>query len=313
MKTTRLIAVLTGLATIGIVAADASAMYHATLGRFLQRDPGVGAGSPARVGSAGAAVGGGFIERDPTGSNQYADGMNLYQYVKSSPGGHLDPTGLRAKTWFACGAKNLYIETDWCCAPDPKTVQRAVCSAYKTLKAVADALWDHEYTRPWTAAHDHTHTQFNRYFYGRQKGKTPNSVVEEIRDIYVDLIDELDDPDGTHYRCDGKQGKCSSGAVAVAGPWTTHLCHGFFWGTNATDKFRAGVIIHELSHMYQDTTDHGLTYVTSKNAAGAPVYTKYTKTEHGYVPEPGPASLSATQRFVHADTLSEFALEWYVP
>ncbi len=93
MRTTRLIAVLMGLTVIAMIAADAQAVYHPTMGRFLQRDPGAGAGGPARIGGAGPAVGGRFIPRDPTGSNQYADGMNLYQYVRSAPLTKVDRNG----------------------------------------------------------------------------------------------------------------------------------------------------------------------------------------------------------------------------
>jgi hypothetical protein len=96
MRTTRLIAVLVGLAAIAMVAADASAYYHPGMGTFMSRDP--GAGNANRIGAGGPAVGGGFIPRDPTGSNQYADGMNLYQYVRSQPTRYLDPSGLR--TWL---------------------------------------------------------------------------------------------------------------------------------------------------------------------------------------------------------------------
>jgi len=60
-------AVLAGLAAIALLAADASAMYHPTLGRFLQRDP---------------------IE--------YADGMNLTEYGGSAPAALADPDGLAA-------------------------------------------------------------------------------------------------------------------------------------------------------------------------------------------------------------------------
>ena len=95
MRTTRLLTVLIGMAAIATLTADASAYYHPTMGRFSQRDPGAGAKSPARVGAAGPAAGGRFAQRDPTGTSQYADGMNLYQYVGSRPTAALDPMGTK--------------------------------------------------------------------------------------------------------------------------------------------------------------------------------------------------------------------------
>jgi hypothetical protein len=92
MRRTHLIAALLGIVALGVFAADASAMYHPGMGRFLQRDP--GAGSAMRIGVGGAAPVGRFVPRDPTGTNQYADGMNVYQYVRSNPITHVDPDGL---------------------------------------------------------------------------------------------------------------------------------------------------------------------------------------------------------------------------
>lgn len=89
MKTTRLLTALVAFATITILAADASAFYNPSIGRFLQRDP--GAGAARHAGGAGPAVEGRFIPRD-----QYTDGMNLYQYVRSSSPNLLDPLGLAA-------------------------------------------------------------------------------------------------------------------------------------------------------------------------------------------------------------------------
>jgi hypothetical protein len=75
MKRTHLVSVLVGFAAVAVFAADASAMYHPSLGRFMQRDP----------------VG-------------YAGGMNLYEYVGTTPMSGLDPYGLlqrRQVSWIA--------------------------------------------------------------------------------------------------------------------------------------------------------------------------------------------------------------------
>lgn len=93
MKKTPLVAALAGLLAFSILAADASAMYHPTLGTWLQRDPGPGGMmAPPRVGAGGPAASGGFAPRDYT--SQYDGGANLLQYVRSSPVIQRDPFGL---------------------------------------------------------------------------------------------------------------------------------------------------------------------------------------------------------------------------
>ncbi len=101
----RTLSIVAAFALLTVVTSSAQAMYHTGMGRFMQRDPGPGGiGSTARVGSAGrmgaasrigsagaVTAGGGFIQRDPI--RQYADGMNLYQYVRSDPVIGLDPSG----------------------------------------------------------------------------------------------------------------------------------------------------------------------------------------------------------------------------
>jgi RHS repeat-associated protein len=270
-------------------------MLHPGLGRFMQRDPGTG---------------GAVLERQFLPWNQVRDGLNLYQSCKSSPLVYPDPSGLRTKDWVWCGSRSIYIETDYCCADDLKKIQRVACSAFNTLNAVNDALYNHEYVRPWTGAHDYTRTQFNRFFYGRQTGAIPNKDVERIRSVYVDLIDELDDSDGTYYKCEGGQGECA-GAEAWARSWvgwTVHICHNFLH--SSTDRGRSKTLIHELSHLYQQTSDHGDIYVTGLEPEGLPVYERYDEKKR----DPWtPASLPQGKRFAHADTLSEFAGMWYVP
>ena len=90
MKNTRLIAVLAGLVAVGIFAADASAMYHPGLGRFTSRDS--GRSSASRIAVSEDVPGGQFMPRD-----QYSDGGNLYQYVRSNPAGRVDPSGRNSR------------------------------------------------------------------------------------------------------------------------------------------------------------------------------------------------------------------------
>lgn len=139
MRTTRRIAILVALAAVAVFTTEAPAMYHAGMGRFLQRDP--GAGGAHRLGAGGApAATGRFIPRDPTGSNQYADGMNLYHYCRNRPGMLTDPAGtmpvpawddavggpgydwgngeMRLETLGCCGGQKVELGTN-CCHIDP--------------------------------------------------------------------------------------------------------------------------------------------------------------------------------------------------
>lgn len=94
MKRTNLIAVLLGFAPVGAVSQDAFArgrMYNPATGTFMQRDP---AGMPLAPPMGRNLSGSKYTQRDPTA--QYADGMNLYQYVRSSPCVWIDPFGEKA-------------------------------------------------------------------------------------------------------------------------------------------------------------------------------------------------------------------------
>ena len=103
MKRTSLIAVFVGFATMAAISQDALArgrMYHPRLGRFMQRDPIGTSYAPPMTVSARPNITRNlssprFTHRDPAPEAQYADGMNTYQYVRSSPTDHVDPEGLR--------------------------------------------------------------------------------------------------------------------------------------------------------------------------------------------------------------------------
>lgn len=72
------------------------------------------------IGAGGAAPVGGFIPRDLTGSNQYADGPNLYQYVRSNPVNKVDPQGTISMACYNHRLKKAKV--------DPK-VQQAITAA----------------------------------------------------------------------------------------------------------------------------------------------------------------------------------------
>jgi hypothetical protein len=67
-----------------LIAAVGAAAYFA----FFYNGP-PATTTPARVGTAGPAAGGGFMPMD-----QYADGLNLYEYAKGMPASASDPLGL---------------------------------------------------------------------------------------------------------------------------------------------------------------------------------------------------------------------------
>ncbi|RLA99082.1 MAG: hypothetical protein DRG83_13625 [Deltaproteobacteria bacterium] len=110
-KRTRQVAVLISLVVMGIFTTDATAMYHPTLGRFMQRDPGAGGAMPV-------PMAGGF-SRQHVGVNIYPavrfpklhpDGPNLYQYVRANSIRYTDSSGLAVDLGKDCG---LTSNSNW--------------------------------------------------------------------------------------------------------------------------------------------------------------------------------------------------------
>ena len=65
MTTTRWVSVLVGVAAMAVVTDDSAAMYHPSLGRFLQRDPVGTDGGAIRNGAPGRGNSGGSAQRVP--------------------------------------------------------------------------------------------------------------------------------------------------------------------------------------------------------------------------------------------------------
>ena len=100
MKTTRLIAVMVGLAITTLHASSASAMYNPSTGTWMQRDPGNQPGS--RAGARLTSEHGTPLTQKFTPRDQYRDGMGLYQYTRSSPCVGRDPHGMETENEIAC-------------------------------------------------------------------------------------------------------------------------------------------------------------------------------------------------------------------
>lgn len=92
--------------TLTILSALTVALSNTSV--LAMRDPGMGsdlydyarAASPPRLGQAGF-------------NNQYADGMNLYQYVRSNPNKYLDPKGTNAYITGGTGHTGVAVDV-WC-------------------------------------------------------------------------------------------------------------------------------------------------------------------------------------------------------
>ena len=72
------------------------------------------------------------------------------------------------------------------------------------------------------------------------------------------------------------------------------------------------MVIHELSHLYQATSDHGNTTLTL-NTEGIPEYWKRDMSKKRTDPHAwARTDLTVGERLTHAETLAKFALMWYV-
>jgi hypothetical protein len=96
------------LAFVLVSCSHAFGTYDPKHGRWLQRDPGPGIATSMRIATASPTVQDRFVPRDPTDSNQYADGMNLYRHVGSNPTRYVDPQG----TWKRVGNRGHVWEAE---------------------------------------------------------------------------------------------------------------------------------------------------------------------------------------------------------
>jgi hypothetical protein len=315
MKTARLKAALFGVLAIALFTAEAAAYYNPAVGRFLTRDPGPGS-AVARPGGSTTLPTGRTIQRAPTGTNQYADGPNLYQYVRSNPALYVDPSGLLSSdNTFDSHGTPLRVKTDYCCPSELAMIETAVRSAYMTLQSTKDATQPLEAAWPDLTVHAIAHQRFLNFFhdgnpYHHTQEDQRRQDVRQLGGVLWKIIDKMDNDGGMHFVCDTgeryKEKDCGGGVSGWSrrGWGAVHLCPDFF---NKVGKAgRSQVVIHEFTHRYawtkDDSEEGGSTYLwdttygdNPSSISGVPEY------DNGLPDKP----------FKHADTIAEFTMAWY--
>ena len=278
-----------------------------------------------------------WTSRDPIG---YADGMSLYEHVQSAPTIAVDPFGTLSLTgWLFAdehvdlqvpcsgSSRQLRVIIADCCPfrSNIRKIAEAVCSAYKTLLAAERESFGRDartglYARP--APSPTTYRRLAHHF-GSQQGVRTGSLADTHRErhesisgivglILRDLRDELDDPEGTYYECEDPCSNPRTYAYVERHPFTfaVHICPPFFTGKQHRD--RVWTIIHELTHLYQDTEDYddgagrGL-YYPNMPVPGTP----YRRRD--FTSDRVQRRLTPEQLVNHADSITAFAMRYYRP
>lgn len=153
-------------------------------------------------------------------------------------------------------------------------------------------------------------SRFNHFFYARANGGLDHDDVWEVQEQYHDVVDEMEESDGIFFQCDDKRGTSFAMVVDVVG-YTIHVYSKFFYDEGRTVRDRTQTVIHELTHMYAGTSDHGKRYVKEvrdwEDHGQLTYWKKYGKNDWRVV------ELDLSDRLDHAGTLGWFAMEWYQP
>ena len=153
--------------------------------------------------------------------------------------------------------------THYYCPGDIKKIEKAVCSVYKTLWAARQATKPLKKKGADLKSHAVAHKRFINFFnagkecestfwYSSESKRVSN--VNKVRHIIREIIDELDDTDGTLYRCD------RSKQYASANRWfgyTVWLGRDFLDSNDKNKAARTRTVIHELFHLCVQTEDNG--------------------------------------------------------
>lgn len=185
--------------------------------------------------------------------DQYQDGLNLYEYVKSSPVVYTDSTGLKIKFSIKC--------SPW----QEKVLQAAHDAVEARLPYIKSEL--EKFTYDWVIENyveEENRDQGNK--------KQQQSIYEGhnfwMNNVFRDINIMLNV--GVKVTCECK---CPPTIYAYYKWWKIgneiHFCPDFFWGKifgkPVTPEFQAVTFLHELSHWAIQTQDYGFSWRPKMN------------------------------------------------
>jgi len=141
-------------------------------------------------------------------------------------------------------------------------VVAAVCSAYKTVRRATASMNEHASHRKKHGSMSAAEADFRTDFTSVASSATGHidydAAYDRVLEVLQEVADELDDPDGTYYECEDECAVADHyGYARRWGGWTAHLCPEFFSRYIGADDQMKG-IVHELSHLYEQTEDYGI-------------------------------------------------------
>ncbi|MGV0812271.1 RHS repeat-associated core domain-containing protein [Mycolicibacterium boenickei] len=206
-----------------------------------------------------------FTTPDPAGA--WEDGRNrgnAYTYAGNNPVMFADPTGLSTYRWHACGGpwpgpRAVKVEYEFCSKGQRDAMARPVCRAFRASGQAQERVFNlvmNDMTGVPMPGASTTRSQVTKWFGGPDNATSLNSKVE----IYSTLDDAFDaiTSDDFDIDCEGTDGNCDEASAYVVGPlgYDINLCDSFFSNSLFTTSIKAAILIHELTHAYNDTWDY---------------------------------------------------------
>lgn len=241
-----------------------------------------------------------FTTMDTAGT--WEDGRNrgnAYAFVGNNPATFVDPTGQSTNRSYSCngpwpGPRTVWVEYEGCSRARRDQLATPVCRAFRAAGQSQErvlSLWINDMSGQPQAGAEVTRGRVAKWFGGPDNATSQNSKAE-IGNTLHDVYDALRSND-VDIDCEGGPGNCV-GVIAYVnwGGWDVNVNDSFFNCYNRSQM--ASILIHELTHAYNDTDDYGYYPVEDVNQPWNQIFETPTLREN-------------------ADSYRMFALEFYLP